>query len=134
MTAPEGAPDGDGDGEGRTDKPVPLYLVGGDGEPGGEGEPDSLLLDLVTLVVARSVPRSGLPPEDTLLLRACRHPLSTAELSAHLALPFGAVARLVARLAAGGWVEIRQARRPGPVAPDPDVEILKALIDGLQRL
>ncbi|WP_240796245.1 DUF742 domain-containing protein [Streptomyces sp. RFCAC02] len=128
----------------RQDRPVPLYVVtGGRSESDGEGGGgDPLHLDLVTLVITRSVPDAAdpgpdpeLPPEAAALLRACQYPLSVAEISAHLGLPFNAITILLTDLAAAGHVELRQTRAERRrEAADPDIETLKALIDGLQRL
>ncbi|MFD1828437.1 DUF742 domain-containing protein [Streptomyces desertarenae] len=110
--------------------PVPLYVVtGGRAEAG-----DAQVLDLVTLIVARTEPEPGMRPEHVSILRMCANPLSVAELSAHLDLPFSAVHVLLSDLLAGSLVEARQTRAAHTAAADPDVEILKALIDGLQRL
>jgi uncharacterized protein DUF742 len=116
----------------RDGPPVPLYVV-----TGGRGEEDdeSLVLDLVTLVVARSAPASGMRPEQAAILRMCGRPLSAAEISAHLDLPFSAVSLLVADLLSGAHVQVRETRaQQEQAAADPDLETLKALIDGLQRL
>lgn len=114
---------------------VPLYIVTGGRSESGD-DPDSLLLDLVTLVVARSTaPAPGHSPEHAALLRVCQHPISVAEISAHLGLPFSVVTVLLKDLSAGGLVELRHTREEQrQAAADPDVETLKALIDGLQRL
>lgn len=110
---------------------VPLYVVTG-GEDGKEGH---LVLDLVTLVVARSSPAAGMCPEREAIVRMCGRPLSVAELSAHLELPFSAVGVLVAELLDGDQVTVRQTRQEQrQAAAEPDLETLKALIDGLQRL
>ncbi|MEO3752273.1 DUF742 domain-containing protein [Streptomyces sp. B6B3] len=117
---------------GREGAPVPLYVVTGGG---GEGDAESLLLDLVTLVVARSAPHSGMRPEQAAILRMCERPLSMAEISAHLDLPFSAVSLLVTELLSGDHVLVRETRaEQEQAAADPDLETLKALIDGLQRL
>lgn len=109
---------------------VPLYVV-----TGGEEKEDSLVLDLVTLVVARSAPSAGIPPEQAAILRMCGRPLSVAEISAHLDLPFSAVSLLVDDLLRGAHVEVRETRaEQEQAAADPDLKTLKALIDGLQRL
>jgi hypothetical protein len=111
---------------------VPLYVVTGGGS---EEQQDPLVLDLVTLVVARSAPSSGMRPEQAAILRMCARPLSVAEISAHLDLPFSAVSLLVADLLSAGHVEARETRvQQEQAAADPDLETLKALIDGLQRL
>lgn len=122
---------------------VPLYVVTGGGGGGAREEdgspapdiPPELSLDLVTLVVARSAPSAGLRPEHAAILRMCARPLSVAEVSAHLDLPFSAVSLLVAGLVAGGHAEVRETRaEQEQAAADPDLDTLKALIDGLQRL
>lgn len=134
-----------GDGTGTSPSPVPLYVVTG-GRSGAEAPsgsplaaaPSSRPFNLVTLIVARSNPEPGMPPEHAAIVRLCRRPLSMAELSAHLALPFSAVCVLVADLLARAHVEVRAVRESPAeerqAAPEPDIEILKALIDGLQRL
>ncbi|GAA2417167.1 DUF742 domain-containing protein [Streptomyces glaucosporus] len=111
--------------------PVPLYIV-----TGGRAEAeDARVLDLVTLIVARAEPEPGMRPEHVSILRMCANPLSVAELSAYLDLPFSAVHVLIADLLADSLVEARQTRAAHTTAAvEPDVEILKALIDGLQRL
>ncbi|WP_031508550.1 DUF742 domain-containing protein [Streptomyces megasporus] len=111
--------------------PVPLYVVTG----GRTEAEDAQVLDLVTLIVARSEPRPGMRPEHVSILRMCANPLSVAEVSAYLDLPFSAVHVLLADLLAESLVEARQTRTAHVTAAvEPDVEILKALIDGLQRL
>lgn len=112
--------------------PVPLYVVTGGRSESGEA---SLALDLVTLLVARSAPEQGMPPEHAAIVRLCRRPLSVAELSAYLGLPFSAVSVLVTDLLSRALVEVREPREAQrQAAADPNIETLKALIDGLQRL
>ncbi|GAA2443165.1 DUF742 domain-containing protein [Streptomyces macrosporus] len=111
--------------------PVPLYIVTG----GRTEAEDAQVLDLVTLIVARAEPKPGMRPEHVSILRMCANPLSVAEVSAYLDLPFSAVHVLLADLIADSLVEARQTRTAhATAAVEPDVEILKALIDGLQRL
>ncbi|MFR9722385.1 DUF742 domain-containing protein [Streptomyces sp. MS19] len=121
----------DGPGGGR---PVPLYVVTGGCGTAPRGR-DPLALDLVTLVVTRTSPvPSGMAPEAGALLRACRYPLSAAEISAYLGLPFGVLTVLLTALEADGHVELRQTRDGRQDTADTDTDTLKALIDGLQRL
>lgn len=123
-----------GEAAGADGPAVPLYVVTGGGDGAGASDPD-LVLDLVTLVVARSTPAAGMRPEQAAIVRMCRRPLSMAEISAHLDLPFSAVSLLVAGLVADGHVQVRAARADRRTdASEPDLETLKALIDGLQRL
>ena len=97
----------------------------------GRGAPDPRLrLDLVTLIMARSGGHTGLFPEHLAILRLCRFPLSAAEISAHLRLPFSAAAVLIGDLLVAGLVEDRSPVR----ARVPDVNLLREVIRGLERL
>jgi len=100
-------------------------LVGGRSTPGG-----SARLDLVTLVVTAAEARLGPLPEHRAILRLCRFPLSAAELSAHLRLPFSATAVLIGDLLAAGMVRTRPPRRES--LPDP--ELIRRVLHGLERL
>ena len=107
--------------------PERLYVItGGRGSTGRRAD-----LDLVTLVVARTAARPELQPEHTAILRMCAYPLSMAEISAYLKLPFSLVAVLVSDLIASRHVEVRTAVR---TAGGLDPELLKAVMYGLQRL
>jgi hypothetical protein len=120
------------------DGPERIYvLTGGRGGPSG-----STRLDLVTLVVAvgRRGP-AGQPepppkwsqggfPEHLAILRLCRRPLSVAELSAHVRLPFSATAVLIDDLLGAGLVSTRAAVH----AVLPDREVIEEVLRGLQRL
>jgi hypothetical protein len=115
--------------------PERLYVI-----TGGRGGPsDRTRLDLVTLVVAVAVGdamgparrRFGLFPEHTAILRLCRRPLSAAELSAHLRLPFSATAVLIDDLLCAGLVTVCPPRRTA-LLPDPD--LIREVLHGLQRL
>jgi hypothetical protein len=113
--------------EWEQDGPERLYVItGGRSVSAGRDE-----LDLVTLVVARSAPRHGMQPEHAAILRMCQYPLSMAEVSAYLRLPFSAVAVLVADLLAERQVEVRSAARTAGI---PDPELIKAVMYGLQKL
>ena len=110
---------------------------------GGRGGPSARTrLDLVTLVVSvgnrwqdrpgqlASSRHRGLFPEHLAILDFCRSPLSAAELSAYLRLPFSATAVLIEDLLAAGLVRTRVAVRI--TLPDP--ELLEEVLRGLQRL
>ncbi|MFF8290629.1 DUF742 domain-containing protein [Streptomyces sp. NPDC016309] len=107
--------------------PERLYVITG----GRSGSLGSAPLDLVTLIVARSGPRPGMQPEHTAIMRMCQAPLSVAEISAYLLLPVSVVTVLVGDLLADGHVLARE-----PVAPArlPDLALIEAVIDGLQKL
>ncbi|AIR97358.1 DUF742 domain-containing protein [Streptomyces glaucescens] len=110
------------EGEGRN--PERLFLI-------GEGNDGAAGLDLVTLIVTRAEPPGSLPPEQAAVLRLCETPLSGAELSAYLQLPFSVVSVLLAELLAAGLV---QARAPIVRQALPDRSLLEAVMHGLQRL
>lgn len=109
-------------GEGRN--PERLYVVAG-----ADGERAEL--DLVTLIVARAEPTPSATPEQAALLRLCVAPLSVAELSAYLNLPFSVVTVLITDLLTG---ELVQAHAPIVRQALPDRSILEAVMHGLQRL
>lgn len=102
-----------------------LYVIAGAAD-GGRAE-----LDLVTLIVARADPPPSATPERAALLRLCVSPLSVAELSAYLQLPFSAMTVLITELIAAGLV---QARAPIVRQALPDRSLLEAVMHGLQKL
>jgi hypothetical protein len=117
---PEPAPPQEGEGK----HPERLYLIGeGDGGPAD--------IDLVTLIVARADDAGSLPPEQAAVIRLCKSPLSGAELSAYLQLPFSVVSALLTDLLASGLV---QARAPIVRQALPDRSLLEAVMHGLQKL
>ncbi|MEV6961841.1 DUF742 domain-containing protein [Streptomyces sp. NPDC051207] len=101
-----------------------LYVVAG---PDGKRAE----LDLVTLIVARADPPQSATPEQAALIRLCAAPLSVAELSAYLNLPFSVVTVLITDLLPA---ELVQARAPIVRQALPDRTILEAVMHGLQRL
>jgi hypothetical protein len=107
--------------------PERLYVITG-GRAAAERRAD---LDLVTLVVARTAARPEMQPEHAAILRMCTYPLSMAEISAYLKLPFSVVALLVTDLIADHHVEVRAAVRTAGAL---DPELLKAVMYGLQKL
>ena len=88
-------------------------------------------IDLVTLIVARADPPPSATPEQTAMLRLCTAPLSVAELSAYLSLPFSVVTVLLTDMLAA---ELVQARAPIVRQALPDRSLLEAVMHGLQRL
>ncbi|MGW0878761.1 DUF742 domain-containing protein [Streptomyces sp. NPDC002671] len=112
-------------GEGEIKNPERLYAITGAAD-GGRAE-----LDLVTLIVARSAPSPSATPEQAALLRLCQAPLSVAELSAYLNLPFSVMTVLITELITA---ELVQARAPIVRQALPDRSLLEAVMHGLQRL
>ncbi|MFI1972397.1 hypothetical protein BLA24_08790 [Streptomyces cinnamoneus] len=107
--------------------PDRLYIVTSGRAQAGE----RARLDLVTLVVARSKSDPGLQPEHSAIVQMCDYPLSIAEISAYLTLPVSTVTVLVTDLLKEDQVE---ARPPVPVATLPNVQLLEAVMHGLQNL
>ncbi|MEU2237088.1 DUF742 domain-containing protein [Streptomyces vietnamensis] len=105
--------------------PVPLYVItGGPDSAGGA-------FNLVTLIATRSEPDPAMQPEQAAVLTLCTYPLSVAELSAYLSLPFSVVTTLLAKLVEEERVE---AIAPVPVAAYPERGLLEAVIHGLRKL
>ncbi|GGU95208.1 hypothetical protein GCM10010260_33250 [Streptomyces filipinensis] len=113
------------DGEAEPKNPERLYTVAGS-EDGARAE-----LDLVTLIVARDAPQPAASPEQAAVLRLCANPLSVAELSAYLNLPFSAMTVLITELITA---ELVQVRAPIVRRAVPDRSLLEAVMHGLQRL
>ncbi|MCQ4208015.1 MULTISPECIES: DUF742 domain-containing protein [Streptomyces] len=112
--------------DGKPVDPERLYVITG-GTDGAERAP----LDLVTLIVARADPPPSAAPEQAAVLRMCRTPLSTAEISAYLNLPFSVVTVLLGELLAA---ELVQARAPVIRGATADRSLLEAVMHGLQKL
>ncbi|MFD3584422.1 DUF742 domain-containing protein [Streptomyces sp. NPDC058683] len=113
-----------GDEDGDNKNPERLYVISG--TDGARAE-----LDLVTLIVARADPPPSVTPEQAALLRLCLAPLSVAELSAYLNLPFSAMTALITELITA---ELVQARAPIVRQALPDRSLLEAVMHGLQKL
>ncbi len=106
--------------------PERLYVI-----TGGPDGAERAELDLVTMIVARDEPSPTVQPEQAAILRLCRAPLSVAELSAYLTLPFSVVTALLTELLATQLVE---SRAPVVRAALPDRSLLEAVMHGLQKL
>ncbi|MEW2490082.1 DUF742 domain-containing protein [Streptomyces sp. NPDC048411] len=106
--------------------PERLYVITGDPD-GGE----RAALDLVTMVVAKEQPTPTVQPEQAVILWLCQAPLSVAEISAYLSLPFSVVTSLLTELLAG---ELIESRAPIVRATLPDRSLLEAVMHGLQKL
>ncbi|WP_434599352.1 DUF742 domain-containing protein [Streptomyces sp. A5-4] len=106
--------------------PERLYVITG-GPDGAARAP----LDLVTMVVSRTEPTPTVQPEQAAILRLCRAPLSVAEISAYLSLPFSVVTALLTELLS---TELVESRAPVVRAALPDRSLLEAVMHGLQKL
>jgi hypothetical protein len=100
----------------------------------GRTRPSSGEFDLISLVVAtRPVAPTdlGIGPEHHAIMRLCQHPLSVAEVAAHLDLPVGIVRVLLGDLLER---ELILARAPQQASQLPSERIFKAVINGLRAL
>ncbi|WP_329201032.1 MULTISPECIES: DUF742 domain-containing protein [unclassified Streptomyces] len=107
--------------------PERLYVITG----GRSGPSTAVQLDLVTLVVAKVPARPEMQPEHAAILRMCQSPLSVAEIAAYAGLPVSAVIVLVGDLMTARRVHVRP---PVPAAQLPDLALIEAVINGLQKL
>ncbi|MFJ4471343.1 DUF742 domain-containing protein [Streptomyces sp. NPDC089424] len=110
--------------DGKPSNPERLFVI-------GEVDGDRAELDLVTLIVARAEPKPSTSPEQAAVLRLCSAPLSVAELSAYLSLPFSVITVLLTQMLTA---ELVQARAPVVRQALPDRSILEAVMHGLQKL
>ncbi|GGZ07551.1 DUF742 domain-containing protein [Streptomyces poonensis] len=125
---PEGHAPGPTPGPKKDEKnPERLYILTGSAAEDGGRAP----IDLVTLIVARAEAPPSAAPEQSALLRICHAPLSVAEISAYLNLPFSVVTVLLTDLLAA---ELAQARAPVVRHARADRSLLEAVMHGLQRL
>jgi hypothetical protein len=122
---PAPPPEDDQQPEGEKKNPERLYVITG---PGGAQRTE---LDLVTLIVASADPPPSATPEQAALLRLCTAPLSVAELSAYLSLPFSVVTVLITELLTA---ELVTARAPVIRQALADRSLLEAVMHGLQKL
>lgn len=101
---------------------------------GGRTRSDVGEFDLIALVIATkpaSAVGLGMAPEHVAIVRMCQHPLSVAEVAAHLNLPVGIVRVLLGDLLDEGLIRTHQ---PPPVSQAANQRVLNALIDGLRSL
>lgn len=106
------------------ENPERLYILTGE-------DTERAALDLVTLIVAHGEAPPTAEPEHADVLRLCATPLSVAEISAYLALPFSVVTVLLTRMLEADLV---QARASIVRSTLPDRSLLEAVMHGLQKL
>lgn len=98
----------------------------------GRTQPTAGTLDLISQVVALTEPpAAGLDPEHLTIMRLCREPISLAELATYLDLPAGAISVLLGDLLEWGMVA---TQNPQPDSGSDDLQVLKAVRDGLKSL
>jgi hypothetical protein len=111
------------------EEPDRLYTV-----TGGRSRADESTLDIVTLIVSERAPELGMQSEHVRIVELCAGPLSVVEISAELGLPVTIVKILLIDLLDTGHVT---ARNPVPAlrrSQLPDLEILKQVLIGLEKL
>ena len=106
--------------------PERLYVI-----TGGPDGSERAALDLVTIVVALADPTPTVQPEQAAIVKLCKSPLSVAEVSAYLSLPFSVVTALLTELLG---TELVESRAPVVRAALPDRSLLEAVMHGLQKL
>ncbi|RSM93720.1 DUF742 domain-containing protein [Streptomyces sp. WAC 01325] len=96
----------------------------------GRSQPSRNTFDLLTLVIATPLDKTGLNPEKRRLLALCEEGmLSVAEVSAWLGLPVSVVKVLLADLSETGHIRCRPSVPPAMI---PKAQVLQEVLDGLR--
>lgn len=127
------------------ESPDRLYTV-----TGGRSRAHETAFDVVTLIVSEGEPSPGMQSEHMRILRMCHRPMAVVEISAALDLPISVVKILLCDLLDTGRISARHpsirphtdhnssgGRLPSGVHSGtrlPDVEFLKKVLVGLQKL
>jgi hypothetical protein len=114
---------------GPDDGPDRLYTV-----TGGRSQAPAHAFDVVTLIVAERAPVPGMQSEHVRILRLCERPTAVVELAAELGLPISVVKILLGDLLEAGRITARHPRFVPAQAQLPDLDTLKQVLHGLQRL
>jgi hypothetical protein len=113
----------------HSEDPDRLYTV-----TGGRSRANERALDLVTLIVSECDPVPGMQSEHVKILRLCRAPTAVVEISSDLGLPVSVVKILVCDLLDTGRVTARHPTSAPARTQLPDLETLKQVLVGLQKL
>jgi hypothetical protein len=113
----------------HSEDPDRLYVV-----TGGRSRANESALDLVTLIVSECDPVAGMQSEHVKILRMCRYPTAVVEISADLGLPVSVVKILVCDLLDTGRITARHPSSAPVRTRLPDLETLKQVLVGLQKL
>ncbi|WP_354642552.1 DUF742 domain-containing protein [Kitasatospora camelliae] len=113
----------------RDDSPDRLYTV-----TRGRSRPPEHAFDLVTLIVTEQEPVAGMQSEHARILELCATPTAVVEVAAELALPVSVVKILLGDLLETGRITARHPRFAPAKANLPDLDTLKQVLHGLQRL
>jgi hypothetical protein len=112
------------------ESPDRLYTVTGGRTTVGGHDP----FDLVSLIVSERDPAPGMQSEHVKILRICQSPTAVVEISAELDMPVSLVKVLLRDLLDQGSITIRHAVSGAGVSHLPDLDILKQVLVGLQKL
>ncbi|MCG5217990.1 DUF742 domain-containing protein [Streptosporangium sp. KLBMP 9127] len=112
-----------------SENPDRLYTV-----TGGRSRADENSLDVVSLIVSECEPTPGMQSEHVRILRMCHRPTAVVEISAELGLPVSVVRILLCDLLDTGRITARHPPSAPAKAQLPDLEILKQVLVGLQKL
>ncbi|MFE0458344.1 DUF742 domain-containing protein [Kitasatospora sp. NPDC058965] len=113
---------------GADDGPDRLYTV-----TRGRSRAATDAFDVVTLIVAERAPVPGMQSEHVRILQLCERPTAVVEVAAELRLPISVVKILLGDLLEAGQITARHPRFV-PQAALPDLDTLKQVLHGLQRL
>ncbi|MBP2328572.1 hypothetical protein JOF56_008957 [Kibdelosporangium banguiense] len=113
----------------HNEDPDRLYTV-----TGGRSRADESALDLVTLIVSECDPTPGMQSEHVKILRMCRYPTAVVEISSNLGLPVSVVKILLCDLLDMGRITARHPSSASVKTQLPDLETLKQVLVGLQKL
>jgi Protein of unknown function (DUF742) len=109
--------------------PDRLYIV-----TGGRSRVDESSIDIVSLIVSECDPTPGMQSEHVKILNLCRHPTAMVEVSSELGLPVSVVKILLCDLLDTGRITARHPSSAPAAADLPDLETLKQVLVGLQKL
>lgn len=112
-----------------SEDPDQLYTI-----TGGRSRAHDTAFDLVTLVVSECDPTPGMQSEHARILGMCRRPTAVVEIAAELRLPVSIAKILLGDLLATARISARHPQLPSTQAQLPDLDLLKQVLVGLQKL
>lgn len=90
-------------------------------------------LNMITMLVAAPGQPEPRDPEHVDIVQLCRHPMSVAEIAAKLNLPLAVVKILIGDLIQGGLL-LFSSPLSTLETEVPDMNVLRAVLDGIRRL
>ncbi|CRK57939.1 multi-component regulatory system-11 [Alloactinosynnema sp. L-07] len=96
----------------------------------GRTRADGHDLDLITMVVATGLYPATLDPDYAAVVAVCELAQSVAEISARTKLPLGVAKILISDLIDANCLMFRSA----PSVVDPDIDMLRKVLEGIRRL